>query len=202
MNPLYRGAYAFERVEATRLAWYARNFLVGVRPAPEAVPTQLQKDLELVQVRLLECREPRQLDVWLHSALRVARAVNPYLKPDDAGAVWRAVASTQCFPTLPQFQRRWIELFAAVAARDSARMAGYARELLDTTPELGTDAREYLVLAALSGSVAGGDKPAALELWRAQKTQLRAPAAPAFRLLRCHAEAASCAAEFRLYAER
>jgi len=202
VNPLYKGAYAFERVEATRLAWYARNFLVGVRPAPEAVPTQLQKDLELVQVRLLECREPRQLDVWLHSALRVARAVNPYLKPDDAGAVWRAVASTQCFPTLPQFQRRWIELFAAVAARDSARMAGYARELLDTTPELGTDAREYLVLAALSGSVAQGDKPAALELWRAQKAKLRAPAAPAFRLLRCHAEAASCAAEFSLYAER
>jgi spermidine synthase len=202
VNPLYRGAYAFERVEATRLAWYARNFLVGVRPAPEAVPTQLQKDLELVQVRLLECREPRQLDVWLHSALRVARAVNPYLTPDDAGAVWRAVASTQCFPTLPQFQRRWIELFAAVAARDTARMAGYARELLDTTPELGADAREYLVLAALSGSVAGGDRPAALELWRAQKAKLRAPAAPAFRLLRCHAEATSCAAEFRLYAER
>ena len=202
VDPLYEGAYAFERVEATRLAWYARTFLVGVRPAPEAVPTQLQKDLELVQLRLLECREPRELDVWLHSALRVARALNPYLLPDDAGAVWRAIASTKCFSMLLQFQRRWIELFAAVAARDAARMARHAGELLDTTPELGTDAREYLVLAALSGSVAQGDKAAALELWRAQKAKLRAPAAPAFRLLRCHAEAASCAAEFSLYAER
>src|SRR6476661_625190 len=202
VNPLYKGAYAFGRVEATRLAWYARNFLAGARPEPEAVPTQLQKDLELVQLRLLECREPRQLDVWLHSALRVARTVNPYLAPDDAGAVWRAIASTKCFSTLPQFQRRWIELFAAVAARDPARMARHARELLDTTPELAADAREYLVLAALSGSMAGRDKPAALELWRAQKSSLRAPAAPAFRLLRCHADAASCAAEFRLYAER
>jgi hypothetical protein len=116
--------------------------------------------------------------------------------------VWRAIASTRCFSTLAQFQRRWIELFAAVAARDAARMARHARELLDTTPELGTDAREYLVLAALAGSVAAADKPAALELWRAQKTKLRAPAAPALRLLRCHAEAASCAAEFRSYAER
>ena len=202
VNPLYKGAYAFGRVEATRLAWYARNFLAGARPEPEAVPTQLQKDLELVQLRLLECREPRQLDVWLHSALRVARTVNPYLAPDDAGAVWRAIASTKCFSTLPQFQRRWIELFAAVAARDPARMARHARELLDTTPELAADAREYLVLAALSGSMAGRDKPAALELWRAQKSSLRAPAAPAFRLLRCHADAASCAAEFSLYAER
>ena len=202
INPLFKGAYAFERVEATRLAWYARNFLVGVRPAPEAVPTQLQKDLELVQLRLLECREPRELDVWLHSALRVARAMNPYLMPDDAGTVWRAIAATNCFSTLPQFQRRWIELFAAVAARDPVRMAGLARELLDTTPELGTDPREYLVLAAMAGSVAGGDKPAALELWRAQKAKLRASAAPAFRLLRCHADAASCADEFRAYAVR
>jgi hypothetical protein len=202
-SPLYKGAYAFERIEATRLAWYARDFLVGaLRPEAEAVPTQLQKDLELVQLRLLECREPRELDVWLHSALRVARAVNPYLMPDDAGAVWRAVVGKPCFSKLAQFQQRWIELFAAVAARDAARMARYARELLDTTPELGTDAREYLVLAALSGSVAAGDRSGALELWRAQKIKLRAPAAPAFRLLRCHAEPATCAAEFRIYAER
>jgi hypothetical protein len=203
VNPLYKGAYAFERIESTRLAWYARNFLIGgLRPAPEAVPTQLQKDLELVNLRLLECREPRQLDVWLHSALRVARAVNPYLAPDDAGALWREIARTACFPKLHQFQRRWIELFGAVATRDAARMARHATELLDTTPELGADAREYLVLAALSGNVASGNRPAALELWRAQKAKLRAPAAPAFRLLRCHADAASCEAEFKAYAER
>ena len=34
---------------------------------------QLQKDLELVKLRLMECREPRELDVWLQSAIRVAQ---------------------------------------------------------------------------------------------------------------------------------
>jgi predicted membrane-bound spermidine synthase len=202
VSPLYKGGYAFERVEATRLAWYARDFLVGGRrPAPEAVPTQLQKDLELVKLRLLECREPRELDVWLHSAIRVARAVNPYLAPDDAGAVWRDIARAPCFAALQEFQRRWLELFRAVAARDASRMASHASRLLEATPELGADAREYLVLAAMTGSVASGEKSAALALWNAQKTQLRSPASPAFRLLRCHAEAASCEAEFRPYAE-
>jgi predicted membrane-bound spermidine synthase len=203
VSPLYKGAYAFERVEATRLAWYARDFLVGGRrPAPEGVPTQLQKDLELVKLRLLECREPRELDVWLHSALRVARAVNPYLAPDDALAVWRETARAPCFGALQEFQRRWLQLFRAVAVRDASRMAALASQLLETTPELGAEAREYLVLAAMAGSVASGDKPAALALWNAQKAQLRSPAAPAFRLLRCHAEAASCESEFRPYAER
>jgi predicted membrane-bound spermidine synthase len=203
LNPLFKGAYAFERVENTRLAWYARDFLVGARlPPPEGVPTALQKDLELVKLRLLECRDPRELDVWLHSAIRVARAVNPYLAADDAGAIWRQIGRTRCFPELQEFQRRWIELFRAVAARDAARMAGHAARLLEATPELGTEAREYLVLAALSGNLAIGEKAAALQLWNAQKSKLRAPAAPAFRLLRCHAEPVSCEAEFSAYAER
>jgi predicted membrane-bound spermidine synthase len=202
VSPLYQGAYAFERVESTRLAWYARDFLIGRRPPPEAVPTQLQKDLELVKLRLLECHEPRELDVWLHGAIRVARALNPYLAADDAGAVWREIARAPCFAELHEFQQRWIELFRAVAARDAQRMAAHASRLLESTPELGVEAREYLVLAALSGHVAAGARPAALELWNAQKARLRASATPAFRLLRCHAEAASCEAEFRAYAER
>jgi hypothetical protein len=81
-------------------------------------------------------------------------------------------------------------------------MAGHAARLLEATPELGTEAREYLVLAALSGNLAIGEKAAALQLWNAQKSKLRAPAAPAFRLLRCHAEPVSCEAEFSAYAER
>ena len=111
------------------------------------------------------------------------------------------IARAPCFAALQEFQRRWLELFRAVAARDASRMASHASRLIEATPELGADAREYLVLAAMAGSVASGDKSAALALWNAQKTQLRSPASPAFRLLRCHAEAASCEAEFRPYAE-
>jgi predicted membrane-bound spermidine synthase len=200
VNPLYRGAYAFERFENTRLAWYARDFLVGSRiPAPERVPASLQKDLELVKLRLLECREPRDFDVWLTSALRVARAVNPYLAPDDAGALWHEVMARPCFAGLQEFQRRWLALFRAGAARDGARMAEHAARLLATQPALGTEAREYLLLAGMSGHLAVGNREAALELWRAHQEEIRAPEAAAFRLLRCHAERSSCEAEFRRY---
>jgi spermidine synthase len=203
-NPLYKGAYAFERLENTRLAWYARDFLVSERaPPPEGIPTALQKDLELVKLRLMECRgEPRELDVWLHSAARVARALNPYLAPDDAGAVWQRILSATCFPGLQEFQRRWLALFRAIAVRDAARMAQHAGELLATQPDLGVEAREFLLLAAMTGQIAGGDGAAALKLWDAQKLRIRAAGSPAFRLLRCHAERGSCEAEFRSYAER
>jgi len=207
INPLFQGAYAFERVENTRLAWYARNFLVSPRaPQPEAVPTPLQKDLELIKLRLLECRAPREHDVWLHSALRVAAAMNPYLAPDDAAAVWKEIAAGRCFASLQEFQRRWIALFRAVALRDAARMGELGASLLATQTELRSEAREYLLMAAMAGSIAARKKPRALELWSEHAAQLsRVASSPAFRLLRCHAEPAggeACAAAFRTYAER
>jgi spermidine synthase len=202
-NPLFRGAYAFERIENTRLAWYARDFLVGRQvPSAEAIPTQLQKDLELVRLRLLECRQPRELDVWLHSALRVARALNPYLAPDDAGAVWARIAASPCYAWLQEFQRRWLELHRAVALRDAAKMAQLGTLLLDTQTELRSDAREFLLMAAMSGHIASGAGQRAQELWRTYSGLVaRAAPSPAFRLLRCHA-GADCAEAFAAYAER
>jgi len=204
INPLFQGAYAFERVENTRLAWYARNFLVSPRaPQPEAVPTPLQKDLELIKLRLMECRSPREHDLWLHSALRVAAAMNPYLAPDDAAVVWTEIAAGRCFASLQEFQRRWIALFRAVALRDAARMGELGASLLATQSELRSEAREYLLMAAMAGSIAARQKERALELWNAQAAEMpRVAASPAFRLLRCHAETAGCATAFRAYAER
>ncbi|HZM36506.1 MAG TPA: hypothetical protein VFC18_18740 [Burkholderiales bacterium] len=200
-NPLFRGAQSFERVENTRLAWYGRNFLAGGHvPAPENIPTQLQKDLELLKLRILECREPNELDVWLHSAMRVAQALNPYLAPDDLAPVWGRIASGWCFRTLRDFQRRWLELFAAVGRRDAGRMASLGEELLHTQTEIGTQAREYLLTAAMTGRVASGQGDAALALWRAHHERVRAPASPAFRLLRCHAASEGCVADFTAHA--
>ena len=202
LSPLHRGAYAFERVESTRLAWYARDFLVGPRtPHPEGVPPDLQKDLELIKLRLLECREPRELDVWLRSAARVAGAVNPYLSPDDAGAVWRSIVSKWCYAELLEFQRRWLALFHAVALRDAAGMASHASHLLATQGALGAEPREYLLLAAMAGHIATGDKAAALKLWDTHARQLRSPGQPALRLLRCHADPTGCRPAFSSLAE-
>jgi len=202
VNPLFRGAYAFDRVEHTRLAWYARDYLLSARtPVAESIPRELQKDLEIVKVRLIECRQPRELDVWLHSALQVAKALNPYLSSDDLGPVWTRIMGSACYAELTEFQRRWLALFQAVGARNARRMAELAEPLVGSDRPLLADAREYLLLAALGGSVASGDKAKAVELWKKYGQGTRA-ARPAFRLLRCHADPATCAEAFAAYAER
>ncbi len=202
VNPLFKGAYAFERVENTRLAWYARDFLISPRiPAPEGISQQFQKDLELVKLRLLECRSPRDFDVWLHSALRLAKSVNPYLSADDAGPIWQRAVKAPCYGLLQEFQRAWIQLFHAVAMRDGARMLEYAEALLGNS-ELSTEAQDYLLTAGMAGAIASKQQAQALKLWERYRPSPRTAGSPVFRLLRCHARAADCAGEFRAYAER
>ncbi|MBM3368480.1 MAG: hypothetical protein FJY43_09440 [Betaproteobacteria bacterium] len=121
VNPLHEGAYAFQRVENTRLARYARDYLTRpAPPTPEGISSQLQKDLEVSKLRLIECRQPREQDVWLHSLINVARIVNPFLPPADAAAVWERIMTAPCYAGLHEFQRRWIALFRAFAQRDAA----------------------------------------------------------------------------------
>ncbi len=191
VNPLHKAAAQFERVENTRLARYARDFLLGPSvPDPRAVPSALQKDLELVRLRLIECREPREYDVWLASLANVARAVNSPLPPDEASAIWRRIAGAPCHDGLLEFQRRWIALFGAVAERDAARMAALAEGLLATQSELNNTSREYLLTAAMAGAIRAGDRGSALRLWQHYAPRIANSATPLFRLLRAHAAAA------------
>ena len=204
VNPLHKGAAAFERIENTRLARYARDVLLGATlPEPENVPPSLQKDLELVKLRLLQCHAPRDYDVWLHAMVHVARAVNPYLPAAEAGAIWQRIGAAPCFRELHAYQRRWVALAHALAARDGARVAALASELLATQSELNSEHREFLLLAGMSGFLAARAPQQALALWQAQSDKLpRAAGKPLFRLLRCHAEpgpAANCAAAFAGY---
>ena len=130
VNPLFRGRLrASTRIENTRLAWYARNFLVApAPPEPRAVAdASCRRTSNSCKLRLIECRQPRELDVWLHSALRVAQAINPYLSPDDLNAVWPAFMVSRCYATLNGLQRRWLAFFRAVAARDAPSNGGARR---------------------------------------------------------------------------
>ncbi|TAK44605.1 MAG: spermidine synthase [Betaproteobacteria bacterium] len=204
VNPLHRGAQSFDRIENTRLARYARDVLLGARmPEPRNVPPSLQKDLELVKLRLLECHAPRDFDVWLNAMLHVAKAVNPYLAAGEAGEIWQRIAAAPCYRELHEFQRRWIALAQAVALRDAVRMAALAAELLATQTELHSENREFLLLAGMSGYLAARAPQQALALWQAQADKLpRARGKPLLRLLRCHAEpggGANCAGAFAAY---
>ena len=208
VNPLFEGASDFERIETARLAAYVRDYLVSDKPpGPRSTSLQLQKDLEVVKLRLVQCRNAREEDVWLHSLWRIAEIANPGLPPEQAGMVWRRITDAPCYAGLARFQQRWIELFRAVGARDATKMAELGGQILAGPSEINAESREYLWMAGLTGYIAVGDRAGAKQLWNQHAARL-AKSVPkaAFRLLRCHAESgdvatrsAACAAQFRQY---
>jgi spermidine synthase len=211
INPLFYGAADFERIENARIANYIRDYLVSDNPpGARGISSQLQKDLEVVKLRLIDCRSAREEDVWLHSLWRLAANMNPSLPPEQAGMVWKRVMDVPCYASLEKYQKQWIELFRAVGARDAVPMAELSGQLLAGTSEINLESREYLWMAGLAGYLAAGDKAGALRLWELYAAHL-AKSAPkaAFRLLRCHAQAgdsvtraAGCAAEFAEFSRR
>lgn len=199
VNPLYKGASTFERVENTRIAVYARDFLLDAAPQPSAISTRLEKDLEVVKMRLLDCRNPREQDVWLHALLNVAQTLNPYLRAAEADLVWQRIAKAPCFAGLHDFQKQWIAVFRAVGERNAVRMAELGGVLLANQSQINNESREYLWLAALTGYIAAGASGEAKKVWDWYHDRLpEAARKPAFRLLRCRAAPADCGAAFQV----
>jgi len=59
-----------------------------------------------------------------------------------------------CYRTLDPEIRRWVDLFAAVAARDAGAMAGLGTAALANAPH--AFARDYALSAAVVGEIAQG----------------------------------------------
>jgi len=170
----YDGDDYLDRIEYARRAAYARDFLTAAEPPePRGIPAQLQKDLELVQMRGLDCVDPQKTDMWVRSATGVARSINSSLPAPDAAAVWASFERRDCIKRLAPEDRMWIELLAAVGAHDAERIGKIAAQLLETGHELTPAIRQYLLTAALTGLLASREYERALQIWNSHSPDVR-----------------------------
>jgi hypothetical protein len=94
----------------------------------------------------------------------VAETLNPNLHPQVAGAVWQRIGETPCARGLEPADRAWIDLFAAVAARDASRMAELGVNALEPLRNTRGPAGEYAFMAAVTGALKQGDTKRARQL--------------------------------------
>ena len=160
------GAEYFNGIEQIRRAQYLRDtYLQTHPPEPLAIPRALQKDLELASLRALDCWDPAKHDGWLHSLLQVAIALNPFIAPEEAGAVWQRFETAGCYGSLPQAYKLWIALFKAVGARDAVNMAGLAERLFAAPSDLPAESGRYLLTAVMTGYLAQHKAREAVQAW-------------------------------------
>ncbi|MCC7487268.1 MAG: hypothetical protein IT529_20020 [Burkholderiales bacterium] len=183
----------YRRGEATRRARYALGFLLaGNAPEPVNIPYALQKDLELVKLRLLQCVEPERHDSWLHALFQVASATIPYLAARERRALFAAIAASPCMAQVPPEPRRWIVLFHAVAAGDHGLAAATGEDLLERPAAALRTAgsRRHLLAVAMAANLALDRRSRARELWRRYEPEVRRadePLAIELRFVAAHA---------------
>jgi hypothetical protein len=103
---------------------------------------------------LRSCKPGGPPAVLLEGAVGTAIAINDQLDQEKAVALWNTVRSGACYRSLAPELKTWVDLFAAVAARDAAAMSELGTKALANPP--GEFARDYALAAAVVGEITLG----------------------------------------------
>jgi hypothetical protein len=143
-------------------------------------------------VRLIECRQPRDLDIWLHSLVHVGEIGESVPAAEEAGAIWTRIRNAPATRTCTSSSAAGSRCSPRSARATPVRMAELASDLLanqdrahEREPRVPADGRN----GRIRGVRLAAARAHALELLlEAGAEEL---GKPVFRLLRCHASRAA-----------
>jgi len=97
---------------------------------------------------------------------QAAKGILPFLVPERASALAAYMAEPGCWAGASTNTRNWLDLFQAIAARDSAGMASFGMAVLQDDELLeDPNLREYVLTAAMLGVIKTGQPQQAQALW-------------------------------------
>jgi spermidine synthase len=91
----------------------------------------------------------------LSPMVSIAGAIT-HLPSDAAVEMWKRIGESDCARRVSGANRRWFELFSAVAARDPDRMSAAGMQVLEASQGARNAATEYAFLATLVGHICRG----------------------------------------------
>lgn len=162
-------------VQSLAAGYQALRYLQGqeLSPADRAHLQGLELDVVTVRGWAASCRFPSGTGVAWGAVVRVASSVNPAVSAASASGWWKSVAA-RCGRSLAADQRAWIDLFAAVGARDADAASRLADKVLATDRELTLENRAYATLASVSGHISATRLGKASAVLKEQNRQLDA----------------------------
>lgn len=137
-------------------AWDFHDMLLkpsAVPPGPPPSPDSREHAAQLIAMWGASCPANVSFDRLLPSMVAMAQVINPHVDRKSAGEVWRYLGDSACARRLSPAEHRWLELFAAVAARDPASMSRVGIEILDASRGRRDAATEYAFEATAAGLV-------------------------------------------------
>jgi len=168
----------------------ARHYLLsGDAGDLKTIPAEPAAEFVMLRAVLVECRLALAPGMIRPTLDHLARLVNSHLPKAPATEVWAKLRSSSCRSKLSVSDATWIDLYAAVGARDAERMAQAATAILDREPEVSAESRAYALAAAMAGHTLSGQRGLALKAFNQHRGKLQPAAAwqPVFTFLSAHA---------------
>jgi hypothetical protein len=123
------------------------------------------KDYALARSWLADCRPSDGTGPLWDPVLLAAMETIPALPPDRATALWKGFLNGPCRSRFNAAQTEWLELFAAVAARDARATQPAADAVLRRRAVLTAGQLEYALLSGIAARTALGRHDEALALF-------------------------------------
>ncbi|HXZ48103.1 MAG TPA: fused MFS/spermidine synthase [Usitatibacter sp.] len=140
---------------ATSDAWFFHDLLENPAFAPGAAPASDAREhaARLIALWAASCPAQVTFERLLPSLVTMAEVINPHLGKAAALEVWSHLATSACGRKLPEADRRWLDLFSAVAARDPDAMSAAGAAVLEARRGTHGPATEYAFIATVAGLV-------------------------------------------------
>ncbi len=137
-------------------AWFYHDLLMSpalVPTGPLPASSSREQSARLLALWRRACPAQVPFDRLLPSIVTIAEAVNPHLAKEAALEVWKRLEGTPCASRLAPGDRRWLELFSAVAGRDPVAMSRVGDEILEANRGRRDILTEYAFGATTAGLV-------------------------------------------------
>ena len=125
---------------------------------------ELAESVAVARALFVDCAPNEVVDPLWDRVVVVAGELNPVLPRATAEPLWSNLAPPRCAAGWPPDKHSWIQLFAAVGARDATRMSELAESLLERQG-LSPIQRNYLFNAALTGYLVDRRNAEARKTW-------------------------------------
>ncbi len=184
-----KAIHRFARTDLLQKAIMIRDYYLRGADAPSTMelPLNMRKDLELLQVQLLDCHRTKGPTVWFQVLFAVAGSIAAHLPPQDLDAIWLRFESSSCAARMTAVEKTWLALFKAAGRRDAAMMAQLADTLLRQSANAPRDQQLYLLVAAMTGNLAQHQRGKSLQVWNAYAPRILGNQPPGLLLRLLHA---------------
>jgi spermidine synthase len=137
-------------------AWGFRDLMLNPAFAPPGpMPASFSREhaVRLIAMWAASCPANVGFERLLPSLVTMAEVINTNLGKEAALEVWKRIGGSPCAARLAPADRRWLDLFAAVAARDPDAAARTGGEILEASKGTRTEATQYAFIATALGLV-------------------------------------------------